>query len=56
MFKAVISGALNELEDLLGDSANLVMETIERHINYFFVQALQLDTKTLRLEAVKTVT
>ena len=56
MFKAVISGALNELEDFLGDSANLVMETIERHINYFFVQALQLDTKTLRLEAIKTVT
>lgn len=52
VFKAVISGALNELEELLGDTANLVMGMIEKHINCFFVQALQLDTKTLRLEAL----
>ncbi len=52
VFKAVISGALNELEELLGDTINLVMDTIEKHINNFFVQALQLDTKTLRLEAL----
>lgn len=52
VFKAVISGALNELEELLGDAINLVMDTIEKHIKCFFVQALQLDTKTLRLEAL----
>jgi SRSO17 transposase len=52
VFKAVISGALNELEELLGDTINLVMDMIKKHINCFFVQALQLDTKTLRLEAL----
>jgi SRSO17 transposase len=52
VFKLIISGALNELEKLLGDTINLVMDTIDRHIKCFFVQALQLDTKTLRLEAL----
>jgi len=52
VFRAVISGALNELEELLGDTVSLVMQAIEKHINYFFVQALQLDVKTLRLEAL----
>ncbi len=51
VFKAIISGALNELQELLGDAVTLVMETIEEHIKCFFVQALQLDPKTLRLEA-----
>lgn len=50
VFKAILSGALNELQELLGDALTLVMETIEQHINCFFVQALQLDPKTLRLE------
>jgi hypothetical protein len=35
-------GALNELKELLGDAVTLVVETIEKHINCFFVQALQL--------------
>ena len=52
VFKIIISGALNELTELLGDTVNLVMETIENHINCFFIQALQLDAKTLRLEAL----
>jgi hypothetical protein len=40
------------LKELLGDAVTLVIETIEKHINCFFVQeALQLDPKTLRLEA-----
>jgi hypothetical protein len=43
VFKAIISGALNELKELLGDAVTLVIETIEKHINCFFVQALQLD-------------
>ena len=49
--RTIISGALNELKELLGDTVTLVIETIEKHINCFFVQALQLDPKTLRLEA-----
>jgi hypothetical protein len=50
-YQPFISGALNELKELLGDAVTLVIETIEEHINCFFVQALQLDPKTLRLEA-----
>jgi hypothetical protein len=46
VFKAIISGALNELKELLGDAVTLVIETIEKYINCFFVQALQLDPKT----------
>jgi SRSO17 transposase len=51
VFRAVIAGALDELKALLGEAATLVMETIDSHIQGFFVQALQLDPQTLRLEA-----
>lgn len=51
VFRAVIAGALDELKMLLGDMVAQVMETIERHVQSFFVQALQLDVSTLRLEA-----
>lgn len=51
VFRAVIAGALDELKILLGDIVTQVMETIERHVQSFFVQALQLDVRTLRLEA-----
>ena len=51
VFRAVIAGALDEMKILLGDMASQVMETIERHEQYFFVQALQLDPQTLRMEA-----
>lgn len=51
VFRAVIAGALDELKILLGDMVAQVMETIERHAQSFFVQALQLDVRTLRLEA-----
>jgi len=51
VFRAVIASALDELEMLLGDSVAQVMETIEHHVQNFFVQALQLDVRTLRLEA-----
>ena len=51
VFRAVIAGAPDELKTLLGDAATLVMATIDSHIQGFFVQALQLDTRPLRLEA-----
>ena len=50
VFRLVISGALNELKTQLGDNADLVMETIDRCVKNFFVQSLQLDELTLRLE------
>ena len=52
VFRAVISGALDELKAVLGDAATLVMETIDAHIQCLFTQVLQLDPKTLRLEAL----
>ena len=50
VFRAIIVGALDELKALLGEAVSLVMETIESHVQSFFVQALQLDPRTLRLE------
>lgn len=51
VFHAVIAGALDELKTELGDLADKVMKTIDRHVENFFVQSLQLDARTLRLEA-----
>jgi len=52
VFRAVIIGALDELRDVLGDAVTLVMETIDARIQCLFTQVLQLDPKTLRLEAL----
>ena len=49
-FRALISGALDDLKVLLGDTVFLVMEAIELRVKSFFVQALQLDPRILRLE------
>ena len=49
VFRAVITGALDELRAVLGDAVALVMETIDAHIQCLFTQVLQLDPKTLRL-------
>jgi hypothetical protein len=52
VFRAIITGALDELKVILGDAVTLVLETIESHLQCFFIQVLQLDPKTLRLEAL----
>jgi len=52
VFRAIITGALDELKTILGDTVTLILETIETHIQCFFVQVLQLDLKTLRLETL----
>lgn len=44
-------GALDELKPVLGDNVNLVVQTIDLHVQRFFAQALQLDPLQLRLEA-----
>jgi len=51
VFRAIIAGALDELKLLLGEAVTRVMETIETHVQCYLVQALQLDPRTLRLEA-----
>jgi len=50
VFRAIIAGVLDELKTLLGEAVTEVMATIERHIQGYFVQALQLDPRTLWLE------
>ena len=52
MFQEIVTGAFDELKMILGDAVTLVREIIESRIQCFFVQVLQLDTKTLRLEAL----
>lgn len=52
VFRAIITGALEELKSVLGEAVGIVMETIDAHIQCLFVQVLQLDPKTLRLEAL----
>jgi len=52
VFRAVITGALDEMKAVLGDVVTLVMETIDAHRQCWFVQVLQLDSRTLRLEAL----
>ena len=48
-FRAVISGALDGLKSVMGDAVAIVMDV---HIECWFLQALQLDARTLRLEAL----
>ena len=49
-FRALLAGALDELKPILGDNATMVMQTIDLHVQRFFVQALQLDPLQLRQE------
>lgn len=53
VFRAVITGALDSLKAVLGDAVAMVMETIDAHIQCWFLQVLQLDARTLRLEALE---
>jgi len=52
VFRALITGALDELTPVLGENSTLVLDTIDEHIKCLFVQVLQLDPKLLRLEAL----
>jgi hypothetical protein len=37
----------------MGDAVAMVIDAIDAHIEYWFLQVLQLDTRTLRLEAME---
>jgi SRSO17 transposase len=50
-FRSLMVGALEELKPVLGDQVGLVIQTIDLHVQRFFVQALQLDPLQFRLEA-----
>jgi SRSO17 transposase len=53
VFRAVICGALDGLKAILGDAVTMVIDAIDVHIECLFVQVLQLDARTLRLEALE---
>lgn len=53
VFRAVITGALDSLKAVMGDAVAIVMEVIDAHIECWFLQVLQLDARTLRLEALE---
>ncbi|MBL3619315.1 MAG: transposase [gamma proteobacterium endosymbiont of Lamellibrachia anaximandri] len=50
IFRAIISGTLNELRKSLGCSVSTVMLAIDKRVHEFFIQSLQLDTFTMQLE------
>lgn len=50
IFRAIISGALKDLKKSLGCSAESILLAIDEKVNDFFVQSLQLDEFTMRLE------
>jgi hypothetical protein len=41
------------LKAVMGEAVAIVMEVIDAHIECWFLQVLQLDARTLRLEALK---
>ena len=53
VFRAVITGALDSLKAVMGDAVAMVIDAIDTHIEYWFLQVLQLDARTLRLEALE---
>lgn len=53
VFRAVITGALESLKAVMGDAVAMVMDVIDAHIECWFLQVLQLDARTLRLEALE---
>ena len=50
LFRAIISGTLDELGETLGCSVEALMMAIDDRVNRFFEQSLQLDVFTMRLE------
>lgn len=53
VFRAVITAALDGLKAVMGDAIAMVMDAIDAHIQCWFSQVLQLDARTLRLEALE---
>lgn len=50
IFRAIISGTLNELRRTLGCSVDTIMLAIDKRVHEFFIRSLQLDTFTMQLE------
>lgn len=50
LFRALISGVIDGFKEKLGEMAGSIMTAIENRVDEFFVQALQLDAFTLKME------
>ena len=50
IFRAIISGTLQQLQKTLGCTVEGIMQIIDQRVEDFFVQSLQLDAFTLQLE------
>ena len=50
IFRAIISGTLRELGEVLGCSAHTLLSAFDEKVNQFLTQSLQLDVYTMRLE------
>ena len=50
IFRAIVSGTLDDLKTTLGCSVDTIMSAIDDRIHAFFVCSLQLDVFTMRLE------
>jgi hypothetical protein len=53
LFKALISGALNEITRLTSVDESDVLKKIEDRVVNFFTQVMQMDSFTLRKEALE---
>jgi hypothetical protein len=54
VFRALITGALEGLKVQYGEGVTEIMRHIDRTVQQFFEQAMQMDCFTLRLEAVSS--
>lgn len=50
LFRALISGTIEGFKKKIGKTAKIVMTAIDDRVEAFFIQALQLDTFTMKLE------
>jgi len=51
MFRAIICGALTEMQKTLGNATHEIMGKIDERVHEFFVRSLQLDAFTMQLES-----
>ncbi len=55
LFRGLITGALNDLKAQYGETISDIMGHIDHKVQQFFVQVMQMDSFTLRLEAEAAV-
>jgi hypothetical protein len=53
IFRGLISGPLEDFKAVMGDAVAIGMDAIDAHIECWFMQVLQLDARSLRLEALE---